>query len=124
MQYPADLKPTLRAGFDYVFIMQTSDDKSLTLLHDNFASEIRDYNDFKDIMEQVAKNFSALVIDRTKREAKNIEDKIFYYKPPHPLPSYQFGCKEFREKAIKEYNKHYDPTDELIESVPIKKRKN
>ncbi len=123
MQYPADLKPTLRAGFDYVFIMQTEDDKSLTHLHENFASEIRDFHDFKDILEQVAKNFAALVIDRTNRESSKLEDKIFYFQPPYPIPDFEFGCTEFREKAKREYNVNYDPTDELIDAVPIKKRR-
>ncbi len=119
MQYPCDLHPNLRSSFDYVFIMQTNDDKTLEILHKNFGSIIQNFYDFKDIMKQVAKNYGALVIDRTNRESNKIEDKVFYYQPVYPIPRFEFGCDEYRAKAAKEYNYEYDVGDELLKGKEL-----
>lgn len=123
MQYACDCSASMRSAFDYIFIMQTTDLKSLENIHTNFASDIRDYKDFVDIMKQVAKNFAALVIDRTNRDSNKLEDRVYYYQPPFPIPTFQFGCKEYRRKHDLEYNYEYDPVDDLLDEEDEKPKR-
>ena len=121
MQYPADLKPTLRGNFNYVFIMKEDVEKSKRSIHENYATVISDYRDFEDILSQITEDYTALVIDKNNKTNK-LEDCIFFYKAPYPIPHYQCGCTEFREKAKKEHNYKYDAVDEILDA-PVPKKK-
>lgn len=125
MQYPADLSTQMRSAFDYVFIMECNEEKTLKSIFENYAGAFSNFRDFQDVMKQVAINYGALVIDNTiKTQSTDIGSRVFYFKPPFPIPNFKFGCSAYRIKSDEEYNKDYDPVDELLNpSAPPEKKK-
>jgi hypothetical protein len=124
MQNPVDLSTQLRAAFDYVFLMECNEEKTMRSIHENYAGKFTNFRDFEDVMKQVAVNFGALVIDNTvKTNSGKIEDYIFYFKPPYPAPEYHFGCPLYRKKNEKEYDTNYDPINDLLEDNPTTNKK-
>lgn len=74
----------------------------------NFGSKLGNFKEFCDIMDQVCVDHACMVIDN-RTQSKNIEDMLFWYRAPHPIPKFKFGCKQYRKWSKERYNKNYEP---------------
>jgi hypothetical protein len=108
LQYSIDVKPDIRGCIDGTFILRESNERFRKNLYENYASVIPTYQDFKNIMDSLTGDYTALYIDN-RSTSNNIEDCVFYYKADLSRidPNFKFGCKEFHEFADKRYNQNY-----------------
>ena len=108
LQYSIDVKPDIRGCIDGTFILRESNERFRRNLYENYASVIPTYQDFKNIMDSLTGDYTALYIDNRSTSNK-IEDCVYYYKADLSRidPNFKFGSKEFHEFADKRYNPNY-----------------
>lgn len=108
LQYSIDIKPALRACIDGTFILRETNEKFRKNLYDNYASVIPTYNEFKQLMDQLTGDYTALFIDNRSTSNK-VEDCVFYYKADLSRidPNFKFGAPEYHQFSEARYNKDY-----------------
>lgn len=94
-QYSVDLPPTLRTCVDGVFVFKETNERNLKILHQNYCGVIPEFNVFKQYMEQITGNFTALYFDSQNQSVKEWHECVYYIKAPR-VPNFKFGCKEYR----------------------------
>jgi hypothetical protein len=126
MQYPLGIPPSLRANFDYVFLLADDNISNLKKMHENYAGMFPDFNSFRNVFNELTKDFGAMVILNRGARA-NFFDKIKWYKAPYEKEqkNIHYGCKQFRYFHKKNYDKHW--TDKIskfnFEAYANKKKK-
>lgn len=106
LQYGMDIKPAIRANTDYVFIFREPNENYRKTLYKNYGGIIGSYNDFCDIMDQIAEKNVALVIDN-KKQSNEINECVYYYKARIHSEKFTFGCTEYQQWAEQRYNPNY-----------------
>lgn len=95
LQYSVDLPPALRTCVDGAFIFKETNEKNLKNIYENYAGTFPTYKLFKQYMDKITGNYTALYIDSQNQAVKEWHECIFYVKAPQIQP-FKFGCKEYR----------------------------
>jgi hypothetical protein len=108
LQYSIDIKPSLRGCIDGTFILRETNEKFRKNLYDNYASVIPTYQEFKQLMDQLTGDYTALFINN-RSTSSDISDNVFYYKADLSRidPNFKFGSQEYHQFAETRYNKDY-----------------
>ena len=107
LQYCKDIRPVIRGLIDYTFIFRESIELNRQSIYKNYASIIGSYQDFCDMMDQVAEDYTAIVIDNWK-QSNNLTDCVFYYKAPFDKnDEFTFGCTEYKQWAEQRFDPKY-----------------
>ena len=108
LQYSIDIKPALRACIDGTFILRETNEKFRKNLYENYASVIPTYNEFKQLMDQLTGDYTALFIDN-RSTSNTVEDCVYYFKADLSRidPNFTFGSPEYHQFAESRYNKDY-----------------
>jgi len=106
LQYCLDLTPKIRTLTDYIFIFNEKFEETRVKLHKNFASVVGNFATFNQLMDQVAENYTCIVIDN-KAQSNKIEDCVFYYKAKEH-PNFKFGCPEIWEWNAQRYESRWE----------------
>jgi len=105
LQYCNDIPPTIKTSVDFAFIFREPNDVNRKRIYDNYAGIIGNYNDFCDLMDQLAEEHECLVINN-RVQSNNPTDCVFYYKA-RSHPKFTFGCQEYQQWAEARYNPNY-----------------
>lgn len=89
--YPLPIPAHFLPHIDYVFILKEGNVKNRRKLWDQFGGMFDDFKIFDKVMQMSTKNYTALVIDRTKTTDK-LDQRLFYYKAPETIPKFHLGC--------------------------------
>jgi hypothetical protein len=104
MQYPLGIVPNLRSNFDYIFLLAEDFITNIKRLYDNYAGMFPNLNAFKEVFEQLTKDFGSMVIVNRGARSSFLE-KIYYYKAPNiPNNDVKMGCAQFNTYHKKNYN--------------------
>jgi hypothetical protein len=99
LQYPSEIAPCLRQNIDYTFIYKNNNINERKKIYENYASIIPSFNLFCAIMDEVTKDYTALVIDNLS-QSTDFQDCIYWFRAP-PFPQdFKFGCVDY-------WNHHY-----------------
>lgn len=105
LQYVMGITPSLRANFDYVFLLAEDQYDNQIRIYKTFASIFPTLKDFTDVYKELTKDYGALLIVRRGANATFLE-KVYWYKAPFgKLMNIKLGCDQFRK--FDENN--YDP---------------
>ena len=105
MQFPLGIKPELRLNFDYVFLLADDSNTNIKRLYDHYASMFPNLNAFKQVFEELTKDYGCMVIvNRGNRT--NLLDKIFWYRADKTSAT-TFGGKQFNDYHNNNYDKDY-----------------
>lgn len=99
LQYAQDLKPTLKSNVDWTFLMRETSLRNQEILFRNFGGNISDFRTFKTIYDEIAQDYTALVIHNSS-QSKLLEDSVFWYKPKKVPADFRFGSVDY-------WNHHY-----------------
>lgn len=114
MQYPLGIGPDLRLNFDYVFLLADDNFMNTKKLYEQYAGMFPDVNTFRQVFNQLTKDYGCMVIANRGGKRDTILDKIFYYKAKNPTFHDDIGCRQFKEYHKNNYDKewkskmHYD----------------
>jgi hypothetical protein len=97
--------------YDYNIINLSIDEErnkdfitNIKRLYDNYAGMFPNLNAFKEVFEQLTKDFGCMVIVNRGARASFLE-KIYYYKAPVlPDDKVKIGCKQFNRYHEKNFN--------------------
>lgn len=104
MQYPLGIVPELRSNFDYIFLLAEDFITNIKKLYDNYAGMFPSLSAFKEVFEQLTKDFGSMVIVNRGARSSFLE-KIYYYKAPMITDNdVKIGCKQFNVYHKKNYN--------------------
>lgn len=108
LQYALDIKPSIRQGFQTIFIFREPNESARKKLYQNYASIAGSYTDFCDLMDQLTGDYTCLVIDSSS-QSNDPADCIFYYKAPSWIINHKidFGCEEYKQWGEARYNTGY-----------------
>jgi len=106
MQYCMDIRPSLRATVDGVFILREPNVRFRKSIYDNYASIIPSFELFCEIMDTITNDFTALYIANIA-ESNNWKDCVFWYKghDPKKILPFKFGSQEVWDF----HNERFDP---------------
>lgn len=96
-QYHMQIVKEVRQQFDYVFILNTSDRRTMRNIHDEFCSNV-DMHLFTPVLSCATKNFGLLVIDNRTNSA-TIEEVCSYAYMVYPPALARLGSDELWEYA-------------------------
>ena len=108
LQYSFDVKPVIRSGVDYAFLLMEKNKSNREKLFKNYASSFPDFETFDAVMDQVTDNFGCIVINN-KAKTNAFEDTVFYYTARLHAP-WRFGCREYRIHGKERYNANFIPS--------------
>jgi hypothetical protein len=104
LQYCLDVSPAIRGGVDYTFILREPNIKYRKLIHENYAGIIPDFSAFCDMMDQIADDYTALVI-HNRSQSNKVEDCVFWYKAnPAISNNFKLGCDDYWNFHKSRYN--------------------
>lgn len=106
LQYGMDIKPVIKNNVDYTFIFRDPSIKNREKLFEHYAGIIGDYKDFCDIMDELANDYTAIVINN-RTQSNDIHDCVFYYKAKIHKDDFKVGCAQFRQWGEQRYNKNH-----------------
>lgn len=109
-QYAIDLPPEIRMSVSYVAIGREVEEGNRQKLYKNFGGIVGSYKRFCDLMDQIAGEFTFLVIKK-RSQSNNLEDCVSFYQTKQ-LKKWKFGCKEYRQWHEDRYNQQY--VEEII----------
>jgi hypothetical protein len=104
MQYPLGIVPELRSNFDYIFLLAEDFITNIKRLYDNYAGMFPSLNAFKEVFEQLTKDFGSMVIVNRGARSSFLEKIYFYRAPKIDDKSVVIGCKQFQYFHKKNYN--------------------
>lgn len=113
LQYAMDIPPPLRSCLDGVFLLHEKNPQVLKSLYENYAGGVfPDFATFKDVMNDIANDYTALYIDRKKQnKVENWWECVYWYKADiSKLSNFKFGSSYYRNFARDRYNESYKPT--------------
>lgn len=80
LQDPVALSPVQRGQISFSFIFYEDKKTNLKKLYEHYAGIFPDIKTFAEILDYVTRDYGCLVIDHTARNARKLEDKIFWYR--------------------------------------------
>src|SRR3972149_3563099 len=107
LQYSMDIKPSIRTNIDYSFIFRDPNEKNRKSIYENYAGIIGSFQDFCDIMDQVAEDYTAIVINN-RTQSNKLSDCVFYFKATMHK-DITFGSTEYKQWGSHRYNSNYNP---------------
>ena len=102
MQYPLGITPELRGNFDYIFLMADNFQSNLKRMYDHYAGMFPSFDSFRQIFQELTKNFQAMVVINRGNNADFFE-QIKMYKAPN-IENVKIGCSQFRKYHEKNYD--------------------
>jgi hypothetical protein len=124
MQFPLGIEPSLRLNFDYIFLLADDNVSNLKRLYDHYAGMFPNLEAFKQVFEQLTRDFGAMVIvNRGVRN--NFLEKIYWFKAYDEKIGY-IGCKQFIKNHEDNYDKNWRKRNAGIhmEDLIMKKKGN
>ena len=106
LQSAMDIKPAIRSSVDYTFIFRHSIESDRKKIYENYASIIPTYDEFCQIMDGLAENYTAIVIDNRK-QTNNVSDCVYYYKARMHTRPFTFGCPQMKHWSDVRFDKNY-----------------
>jgi hypothetical protein len=95
MQYQMGIPPELRANADYIFICKEVKRAELDKLFKYYAGVFASFDMFRQVLDQVTRNYGCLVIDNTSNSDK-LQDQVYVYRATlHSKDSFKICYKEF-----------------------------
>ena len=89
------IPPELRANADYIFICKEVKRTELDKLWKYYAGVFSSFDMFRQVLDQVTKNYGCLVIDNTSNSDK-LQDQVYVYRASlHDKDSFKICYKEF-----------------------------
>lgn len=106
-QYHCQIVTEVRNQFDYVFVLATSDDKSVRRIHSEYCSVV-DLRVFRHVLSHVTQDHGMLVVNNQCTDS-SINEVCFHSSMPiYPPPLKPLGSKEAREFAQTHYRDEDD----------------
>jgi hypothetical protein len=102
MQYPLGITPELRGNFDYIFLMADNFQSNLKRMYDHYAGMFPSFDSFRQIFQELTKNFQAMVVINRGNNAEFFE-QIKVYKAPN-IDNVKIGCSQFRKYHEENYD--------------------
>lgn len=93
MQHPMGIPPSLRTQADYVFIFNDENIENRQKIYKQYCGMFPSFAIFNKVMRQLTGDYRCIVIDNTNQFAKNINEKVFWYKAPNKIPPFKM-CTE------------------------------
>lgn len=96
LQHATDIPPAIRTNVDGVFIFRETNENNLNSIYKNYASVIPKFDLFKQVMQQVTGDYTALYIDNTSQD-NNWVNNVYWFKAPYSdngMGDVRFGCDE------------------------------
>lgn len=110
-QYAMDIDPSVRAGFDGVFILQEAFKKNRKKLFENYVTCIESFDVFCDLLDSLPE-YTALYFDN-RANAVDISKCVSYYTPVRVPEDWKFGCDDYWKFHEERYDTEYEDEDEL-----------
>lgn len=96
LQHPTDIPPNIRTNIDGIFLFKETNENNLSNIYKNYAGVFPSFSIFKEYMEKITGDYTALYIDNTTQDYKEWFEKVYYWKVPK-VSGYTFGCSEYRK---------------------------
>lgn len=101
-----------RNNISFAILFYVPDGDERKKLYRNLGGAAGSYEVFSKLMEELCKDYTAMVIDNLTPSTK-LEDRIFWIKAPYSKKSLTFGCKEYKKWNDDRYNPDYVETIEI-----------
>ena len=106
-QYIFDARPFMRTNNDFCFIGRESNMDNRKKLWKNYASCVPTFELFNQLLDKFTSDYEWLCI-RNNYPSNNLEDLVFYWKPPPTPKNWRFGCREYHDFSAERYNTSYE----------------
>lgn len=116
LQYCKDVPPTLRTNADYVFILRDPSLENRKKLWKDYASFIKDFDTFNDIMDECTDDRGILVLNKTTI-SNDIKDCAFWYKARFPLKKFRVGSDSLWKFHEENYVSEPDSDEEQKNNI-------
>ncbi len=123
MQDALGLEPALRTNIDYVFLLADDFYTNQKRIFEHYAGMFRDFETFRKVFMECTADYCCMVINNNTKASNTIEDKVFWFKAS-PRQKFDFGCKQFRDFSISNYDPEYDSRPRLFNIADIQKKAN
>lgn len=107
LQYCLDLTTSVRQSTDYIFIMNERMEETRKKLHKTYATPVGTFADFNQVMDQVAMNYTALVIDNRSQKNNDASETVYFYKA-QTHDGFKFGAPEIWQWDKDRYDKNWE----------------
>ncbi|GHV56941.1 hypothetical protein AGMMS49579_22120 [Spirochaetia bacterium] len=97
LQHATDIPPAIRTNVDGVFIFKETNENNLHNIYNNYAGIIPSFSIFKQVMNQITGDYTALFIDNMTQDNNNWENNVYWFKAPLIKNEKEFGCEEYKE---------------------------
>ena len=120
-QYLMDLSPSIRSNTDICLSLAENVHANKEKLHKVFFGFFESYRDFNSVFTACTQNYEALVMDLTKH-SNNIEDCVFWYKAPMPVPPFRIGNDIYFKLSSNNRSSKDDDESTILTKVSKPKR--
>lgn len=112
MQYPLGIPPSLRANFDYVFLLADDSYTNQEKMYKHYAGMFPKFPAFQEVYNALTVDYHSMVI--VNRGARNsFLDKIYWYKARNMEPPY-VGCPQFKKFNDNNFDPDWKKRNKLI----------
>jgi len=112
LQDPIGLSPVQRGQISFSFIfyepLQTNKEK----LYNHYAGVFPTKKCFYETLDRVTQNFGCLVIDNTNKQARSLDEKVFWYRTKPASQLKKFRCCDQMYWDMKPSDQVDDPDDD------------
>ena len=119
-QYLFDIGPSIRSNCDICLALAENVNKNKEKLYHTFFGFFDNFRDFNSVFSACTDNYEALVMDLT-RHSNKIEDCVFWYKAPMPVPPFKIGNEIYFR--LSSGSKKRSDDESLIETKLEKKKR-
>jgi len=109
-QYYTQLIAKFRRQLSWVFIMRPVSENDVKTMHKEFFAMFT-YSEFKNLINLATRNHGCLVL-HVLSDSSNIEDRVFYYRAPYPVPKFKVGTRCSRKLYKYFYDENWEHTRE------------
>lgn len=120
MQYSLGIEPALRSNIDYVFILYDDFFTNQRRIHDHYAGMFHKFEVFRKVFLECTQDYGCMVVNNNVKGSSNIEDKVFWFKA-EDRGKFDFGCKQFRDFSVANFDPKYDTRPKLFDITNIQK---
>jgi hypothetical protein len=78
MQYPMEIKPELKANFDYIFLFNDDAISNQKRIYEHYAGIFPTFESFRQVFNQLTLDLGAMIIEN-RGTKDDIAEKVYYY---------------------------------------------
>lgn len=99
--YPLKVPDHYIPSIDYVFILRDQDTKKKKKIFDMFCGMFSNFNKFQEVMDTCTQQYSCLVVDRTKPDATDLSDVVYWFRAPKDLRETHLGSEDLWRTCLR-----------------------